>query len=174
MREIVSFDGKLFHNHYYNFKNHIIRFQIRESDRLARKIVATRGRSVYDPSSATNSKKSSNLIRSKNEERSTLNYGRGNNGPSKEPPKTRLPTSQCAKTAPKRASTIPTPIKTPGKPLASPYAAAGGQSVGLRGRRPLGVPRVSCHGSTPSAAAKRDLVSSSKIKGAAGARTIAS
>ena len=164
-----------FHNHYHNLKNQIIWFQIRESDRLARKIVATRGRSVYDPSSSANSKKSSNPIRSKNEERSTLNYGRGNNAPSKETPKTRLPTSQCAKTAPKRASTIPTPTKTPGKPLASPYAAAGGQSVGLRGRRPLGVPRASGYGSTASAAVKRDLVSSRKIKGAtAGARTIAS
>ena len=149
-------------------------FQIRESDRLARKIVATRGRSVYDPSTAAICKKSSNMNRSKNEERSTLNYGRGNNGPSRVPPKTRLPTSQCAKTAPKRASTIPTPTKTPGKPpvAVSPYAAAGGQSVGLRGRRPLGVPRASGYG---SAAAKRDLaISSRKSKGAAGARTIVS
>ena len=151
-------------------------FQIRESDRLARKIVATRGRSVYDPSSAT-CKKSSNLIRSKNEARSTVNYG-GESGSSKvTPKKTRLPTSNCAKAAAKmRPSTIPTPTKNVGKSLVSPYGGGGGgQSVGLRGRRPLGVPRSSGYGSAAaSAETKKDLGSCRKNRSVAGLRSIIS
>jgi len=151
--------------------DYIKRTKIRENDRLARKIVSTRGRSVYDPSSTT-SKKSSILIRPKNEERSSVN-NRGVDSSSKSTPKTRLPTSQYSKAAPKRDSTIPTPTKNVAKSMVSPYAA-GGQSVGLRGRRPLGVPRSSGYGSAASAKMNNDLELGKKNKSVAGSRSIIS
>ena len=111
-------------------------FQTRESNRLARKMVATRGRSVYAQSHSqpsADNKRSSTKIRSENEERSNVHQG-GNSCP-KTTSKTSLPSSHCTKVA---TSTRPSAIPTPNKNVAN--AQAGAQSVGLRGRRPLGVP----------------------------------